>query len=194
MKLVTETKMSLQFNDLRNLIGSKIHIDEYRSKMGDDDDVIVVSFKVKYYDPALELSNFIEKGYDWVLDSDVSAGEMKDGSYLVFVEALRRPSFPDHLINLLEDLAGSTGNDPDGYEFAYYKEKGYVPLTADNLRNNVTLDPRKYRAKNGDPDKVDAAKEDDKALESLQMAAGLAPKAKPITDPELAHFVNLSKR
>lgn len=186
--------MSLQFDDLRNLIGNKIHIDEYRSKMGDDDDVIVVSFKVKYYDPALELSNFIEKGYDWVLDSDVSAGEMEDGSYLVFIEALRRPSFPDNLIKLLDDLEGTTGNDPDEYELAYYKEKGYVPLTADNIRGKVILDPRKYRATNGDPDQIDAEKEDAKALESIQMAAGLAPKTKPITDPELAHFVNLSKR
>ncbi len=187
--------MSLQFDDLKNLIGTKIHIDEYSSKMGDDSDVIVASFKVDYYDPALELSNFMEKGYDWILDADVSSGEMEDGSYLVFVEALRRPSFPNNLINMLQDLEGSTGNDPAEYEFAYHKEKGYNPVTVDNLSEKLTLTPREYKAEHGDTDgNTNDIAIENKMLEAMQIAAGITPKSKPITDPELAHFVNLSKR
>jgi len=183
--------MSLQFDDLRNLIGKKIHVDEYSSKMGEDKDVITVSFKVKYYDPAIELSNFLEKGYDWVLDADVSSGEMEDGSYLVFIESLRRPSFPDNLINALHDLEGPTGNDPDGYSFAYHKEHGYESLTADALRAKVPLSPRDYAAEHPEQDDVS---EGDAMIEHMQMAAGIAPRSKPVTDPVLKHFVNLSKR
>lgn len=194
--------MSLQHNDLRDLVGNKIHIDEYSSKMGDDADVIVTSLKVKYYDPAYELSNFIEKGYDWVLDADVSAGEMEDGGYLVFIEALRRPSFPANLEKLLSDLLGPTGNDPALYELAYHKEKGYVPFSQDAVKERVPLNPREYNAIHGDtesqseePAEEPVTKtEEDIALESMQMAAGLTPKSKPVTDPVLKHFVNLSKR
>lgn len=192
--------MSLQHNDLRDLLGNKIHIDEYSSKMGDDADVIVVSFKIAYYDPAYELSNFIEKGYDWVLDADVSAGEMEDGGYLVFIESLRRPSFPENLEKLLSDLRGPTGNDPSLYELAYHKDKDYVPFSTDAVREKVPLSPREYRAIHGEEDGKETAEEpiaktaEDIALESLQMAAGLTPKSRPVIDPILKHFVNLSKR
>lgn len=192
--------MSLQHNDLRDLVGKKIHIDEYSSKMGDDADVIVVSLKVKYYDPAYELSNFIEKGYDWALDADVSAGEMEDGGYLVFIESLRRPSFPKNLTKLLNDLRGPTGNDPALYEFAYHKDKDYTLFSEDAIKEKVPLSPREYKKLAGletddVPEEEPITKTpEDIALESMQMAAGLTPKSRPVTDPALKHFVNLSKR
>ena len=185
--------MSLQHNDLIDLVSSKIHIDEYSSKMGDDKDVVVTSFKVKYYDPALELSNFLEKGYDWVLDADVSSGEMEDGSYLVFIETLRRPSFPNNLIKVIEDLEGVTGIAAEEYVFAYHKERGYHQLTADNIKSMVPLTPREYPQQDVGEESI-MQSEDAKMLEAMQMAAGLTPKTKAVTDPALKHFVNLSKR
>ena len=43
---------------------------------------------------ALELE---EKGYEWVLDADVSSGEMDDGDYLVFVELERTKKLPEQV-------------------------------------------------------------------------------------------------
>lgn len=202
--------MSLQSNDLRDLVSKKIHIDEYRSKMGDDADVIVFSFKVDYYDPATELTNFIEKGYEWVLDADTSSGEMEDGSYVVFIETLRRPSFPQHLMRLVDDMKNLTGQDAEEYLFKYHKTEGYQQLSEETLAQIVPLTPDKYRAINGETDsehdhgdeeeetpiKVDTAEESKqlkRALESIQTAAGIPIKAKPILDRELAEFVNLSR-
>lgn len=202
--------MSLQSNDLRDLVSKKIHIDEYRSKMGDDADVIVFSFKVDYFDPATELTNFIEKGYEWVLDADTSSGEMEDGSYVVFIETLRRPTFPEHLMRLVEDMENITGIKPSEYLFKYHKVEGYQPLDQDLLAQVVPLSPDKYRTLNGETDPkhdeeehekqkklVEPAEESRilrKTLESLQTAAGIPIKAKPILDPELKAFVNLSRR
>lgn len=194
--------MSLQINELRKVIEKKIHIDEFRSKMGDDDDVIVFSFKVQYYDPAIELTSFLEKGYEWILDADVSSGEMEDGSYLVFVETLRRPSFPKHLINLLKDMEGITTNKTSEYTYVYHGGSDYVPITIESLEQNVPLTPREYRKAKGEnpdvPETTETVKADNdkKALESLQLAAGITPKYKPVTpeDRELFDFVNLSKR
>ena len=35
---------SLEFKDMEGLLKPTIHVDEFSSKMGDDDDIIVVSF------------------------------------------------------------------------------------------------------------------------------------------------------
>ena len=57
--------------------------------MGTDEDIIVLSFVVKDKSPAQDLMMFLESGYDFVLDADVSAGTMEDGEYLVFAEIER---------------------------------------------------------------------------------------------------------
>ncbi len=177
--------MSLKKLDLKDSIGDKIHVDEFKAKMGDDSDIIVISFKSSYKDQAQDLVNFLEKGYDWILDADVSAGELEDGSYLIFVEALRRPTIPNKVIKLLSDMKNLTGIDIDKYQFKYHKETDYTPLTLETLTNKIPLDPRRYRKLNKTQDDVD--------LENMQMAAGLAPKTEEVTDPELKAFVNLSK-
>ena len=81
----------LEKDDLARLVFPELHIDEFKSKMGDDADIIVLSFLVDGKEPATDLMNFIERGYDWVFDADISSGELDDGQYLVFVELERNP-------------------------------------------------------------------------------------------------------
>jgi hypothetical protein len=177
--------VSLKKLELKDSIWDTIHVDEYKAKMGDDADVIVLSFKSKYKDQAWDLVNFLEKGYEWILDADVSAGELEDGGYLVFIEALRRPTIPNKILKLLDDMANLTGLKPEEYRLQYHKEISYVPLTMENITNKVPLEPRKYKKMHKSQDDVE--------LENMQMAAGLAPKTEETTDPEIKHFVNLSK-
>lgn len=177
--------MSLKKLELKDSIGDKIHFDEYKAKMGEDEDIIVISFKSTYKDQATDLVNFLEKGYDWILDADVSAGELDDGSYLIFLEILRRPSVPNKIVKLLTDLENLTGVKLNDYKFKYHKETGYTPLTLEALTSKVPLEPRRYRKMNKSKDDVE--------LENMQMAAGLTPKTEPTTDPEIKAFVNLSK-
>lgn len=172
--------MSLNIGDLRDSIENKIHIDEYSSKMGDDKDIIVFSFLVKYKNQAEDLVNFLEKGYEWVLDADVSPGEMEDGSHLVFVETKRRPSFPSKFLSMLDDMKGIT--QIKQYEFAYRDSNRYLPVTLENLENTVPVTPRAYKRKKS------------AALEDMQMAAGLEPRIDIEMDRELKDFVNLSRR
>jgi hypothetical protein len=75
--------------DLEEMVYPTFEVDTYSSKMGEDRDVCVVSFQVKDRAPAKDLMEFIEKGYHFVLDSDVSSGENADGEYSVFVELPR---------------------------------------------------------------------------------------------------------
>ena len=69
--------MNLRANDLKGLVKSVFEIDSYKSKIGYDEDIIVLSFTVEFDDPAKDLESFIELGYDFVLDSDVFKGFIK---------------------------------------------------------------------------------------------------------------------
>ena len=176
--------MSLKKDDLKDLIGFKLHIDEYESKMGKDEDIVTISFKSKYKDPAKDLVNYLEKGYEWVLDADVSAGAVSDGSWVVFIEAARRPSLAKNILSLIDDMKSLTNNDPSEYTFKYKKDRDYTPLTIDNFNDKVPNSPREYRRRNKSQE-----------LGAMLNAAGVkAERQPPVIDPELAEFVNLSKR
>jgi len=139
--------MSLKAGDLKFLVSSKIHIDEFESKMGKDEDILVLSFKVKYNAPAQDLVNYFEKGYEWVMDADISAGTVGNGEWLVFLEALRRPSFPDKLMDLLRDLRSLTEFEPTEWTFRYKEARDYQPITLETINDTVPVSPREYRRK-----------------------------------------------
>lgn len=180
--------MSLKPGDLNGIVSKKIHIDEYASKMGKDEDIVTLSFKIKYYDPAVDLTNFLEKGYEWVLDADVSSGAFEDGDWIVFVEIMRRPSVSKKIMELLKDLESLTGNTIDKYEFAYRGDvTAYQPATIENIEQAVPMDPRAYRKLQKKSD------QQDKELISLQDHAGIARPIKTDYSSDVKEFVNLSR-
>ena len=175
-------KMSLKKGDLIDLVRTKLHIDEYESKMGKDEDIIVVSFKIKYRDPAVDLVNYLEKGYDWILDADISAGTVSDGGWIVFIEAARRPSLGKHLIELLDDLAALTENDPADYEYRYKNDTAYRLLTLEDFEDTVPLTPREYRRRNKPQE-----------LQAMLSAAGVDNRESGEFSPDVKEFANLSR-
>ena len=99
----------LNKEDLLDRVEPIVHFDEYVPKMGESDSTIVASFKVNGKTVAQDLENFIEKGYNWVLDAETSPGEISEGNYVVFVEAERRTSLPIVFMSMIEDLTNLTG-------------------------------------------------------------------------------------
>jgi hypothetical protein len=51
----------LEINDLKRLVHTELHIDEFKSKLGRDEDIIVLSFKLTGRAPASDLVDFLEK-------------------------------------------------------------------------------------------------------------------------------------
>src|ERR1700741_2592742 len=90
--------------DLARLVNPELTIDEFRSKMGEDKDIVVIGVTVMGSEPAADLVNFIEKSYDFVLDADVSSGETRDGNYMVFVELERKSNVADSIFQMFEDI------------------------------------------------------------------------------------------
>ena len=132
----------LRTNDLRDLVYPVFEVDTYRSKMGEDRDVCVVSFTVKDRSPARDLMEFIEKGFHKVLDADVSSGENSNGEYSVFVEFKRTPGLAEDIKELLYGVRKLTGIDE--FKFRYHKEQGEHEVSEDTLRNLIPMSPMDY--------------------------------------------------
>jgi hypothetical protein len=140
----------LEQGDLKRLVHDEMHIDEFKSKLGRDEDVCVVSFKVKGKEPAQDLMNFIEKGYEWVIDADVSSGEMDDGDYIVFIECERDEHIPANIVKMMNDLINITDQKLGEWRVRYYKSQEDHPLSVSELTNLVPKNPEEYKAKFGD--------------------------------------------
>jgi hypothetical protein len=173
---------SLGFKDFEGLIKPTIHVDEFSSKMGDDDDIIVISFFVRDAQAAKDLMSWFEKGYDFVLDADRSPGEIRPGRYLVYVEIRRRSTAGGHVEQLLNDLNTLTEFEDSSAWTMHYRDK-QIPFTRDTFDATVPLSPRDYRARyEQDLNEVRIAaglpvittyNKRDRTLQAIQSAAGI---------------------
>lgn len=152
----------LEYKDMVGMLKPTMHVDEFSSKMGDDDDVIVISFYTRDKRAAEDLANWFEKGYDWVLDADVSPGEIKPGRFLVYIELRRRSTAGRNLAVAIEDLASLTEYEPDGWTMVY-KDKE-TPFSQTDFDRVVPLSPKQYR------------KEHESDLNEMRAAAGIETK------------------
>ena len=134
--------MGLRQGDLKDLVYHIFEIDAYASKMGEDKNIITLSFTVKDKAPADDLVRFLEGGYGFILDSDATAGEQSDGNYRVFVELQREKSANNNIMEILDGVKKLA--DIDSFKFRYYKGFKSYETTLDNLNEQVPLDPNSY--------------------------------------------------
>jgi hypothetical protein len=132
----------LRFGDLVDTVDPLFTVDQYQSKMGKDQDVLVLKFRVFDKEPAIDLMEFIEKGYSFVLDADISSGEEKDGNYSVFVELERNLSASDHIENLLSDIGKLCKI--ENWKFCWYKNKNSFDFDIETFSNNIPLTANDY--------------------------------------------------
>jgi len=136
--------MGLREHDLKDCIENIFEIDSYKSKMGDDKDICVLSFSAITEQSAKDLENFFEKGYPFVLDADATSGEQKDGTYKVFVEIERGRETPERIAELLDGITKLTDQE---YKFRYYKGFRSMPATLDTFNETIPLDADSYGIK-----------------------------------------------
>lgn len=135
----------LEIGDLKDWVESTISVDRFKSKMGEDKDIVVLGFKVKDKLPAMDLMEFIERGYPYILDSDISAGEEKDGYYHVFVEIPRTDKLPGQIQNLFTGVSNLTNCFE--WNFSYQKSKKLFELNLDNIKREIPSSPELYERK-----------------------------------------------
>ena len=153
---------SLEYKDLDGLMKPTIHVDEFSSKMGDDDDIITLSFFLRDNQAAKDLMSWFEKGYDFVIDADKSPGEIKPNRYLVYVEMRRRSTAGANVEMLLDDLSTLTEFKKDDWTM-HYNDKDYE-FSRDTFDSVVPLSPKEYR------------KRFESEMNEMRVAAGLEAK------------------
>ena len=134
--------MGLLKSDLGHLVDTIIEIDSYKSKMGEDSDIVTLAFSVHGNEPAKDLENFIEKGYPFVLDADVTSGEQSDGTYKVFVEMERNKEVPMQIIEIADGVSKLA--DLEKMRFRYYKNFKSKDLDEENLSASIPVDKQSY--------------------------------------------------
>lgn len=134
--------MGLRKSDLKDLLYPVFEIDSFKSKMGDDEDIAVVSFSVKENNAANDLVEFIEKSYDFVLDADSTVSEIDGGLYKVFVEIERNKDINSNIMEMLYGVGKLS--EVESFKFRYHKNFRSHEANLDNLQEMVPVDSRTY--------------------------------------------------
>lgn len=139
---------------LRNLVDAIVSIDQYKSKIDEDRNMVVLAFEVMNEMAAGDLSNFIETGAYDVEDTEVSASTNVDGNYMIYVEMRRGSKLHETIRKILEDVSKLTEIE----SWQYNTGKNGIPQSIDNLEEMIINDPVRYQS-------VQEADANQKALE-----------------------------
>ena len=133
----------LDYHDLEGQMIPTVTVDEYAAHMGNDSEIVTLAFTIKSEAAGNDLVDWFERGYDFVLDAQVSEGEVKPGQYLVFVEMNRRSSVPKRIIELLDDLETLTAIPVKDWTIIV-DEVEHSP-EEEVLKQVITISPHDYR-------------------------------------------------
>lgn len=118
-------------------------IDEFQSRIGEDSDIMVLTFIVAGQDVGGDLVDWLERGYDWIIDAEVSPGEVLDKKYYVFAEMNRRSTAAKRIMEMLDDLNTLTDIKADDWELSIDDKK--YPATIEAIQSHVALTPSQYK-------------------------------------------------
>ena len=142
MTLVNE---GLKAGDLEGVVSKRFSVDQFKSKMGEDRNIMVLAFSVDSLAAAKDLERFAETGYKEVLDADATPGSLEDGKHRVFVEFARVESVDQHVRRFLDDLSKLTNIET--FEFTYHKRTVPFEASAKNLADVLPRTPEAYAQK-----------------------------------------------
>jgi len=159
--MTTQLNESLKYLDMENQMIPILGVDQYASKIGDDNEFITLDFTVRSKGCATDLVVWLERGYEWVIDAEASPGEISRGKFLVFVEIKRRQRSANQIIDLINDLETLTGLTAEDWQLKI-ADKMY-PATAETVKEHIELSPHDYR------------EEHEEELNEMRVIAGLEP-------------------
>tara|TARA_Y100001973_G_C5205532_1_gene341230 strand:- start:1657 stop:2400 length:744 start_codon:yes stop_codon:yes gene_type:complete len=135
-------KEGLKAGDLEGVVSNRFSIDQYKSKMGEDRNIMVLAFTVDGQAPARDLERFAETGYKAIMDADATPGTMEDGKHRVFIEFARKPDVISHIVSFLEDLKKLTNH--ECFEYTYHKGQNPTTVSDSTLAETVPTTPEAY--------------------------------------------------
>ena len=156
----------LSRKSLEHLVQPMISVDEFQSKISDKR-CIVVGFYCSDKDPARDLSHFIDRSSEPVLDTEVSPAPTTDGYYVVWVEIQRDKKFPQVLLDILKEVDNLA--DVNEWQFQCPGHSNPADVNKKNLENYIVLNQDKI------PDPPEEEPEEEPVVE---------PEEEPVVEPE----------
>ena len=127
--------MTVRYGEMTNLVNAVISIDQYKPKIGEVSETVVLGFEVDVEQAASDLSNLIETDVVESLDVDMSQGPNNRGKHMVFVEFTRGPKLYENIRDILKVVSNVTTITE--WKFEYYKGEGAIDLNEENLKDSV---------------------------------------------------------
>lgn len=146
MTTTTQIFEGLSHEEMQGLVHGVVSIDQYKPKIGEDADTVVVALTVQYEKPAHDLSNFIETGITEHLDVETSPAPNEDGVYKVFVEFARNKKLYKKIREMLDNINRITSDKGD-WEFTAYKLDEPRVFDEERFNRDVITDPEVYKNK-----------------------------------------------
>lgn len=153
--------MTVKYGEMENLVEPVISIDQYKPKIGEANETVVVAFEVKFEQPAKDLRNLIETDITEHLDVDISEGPNGAGNTVVFVEFVRDDRLYEKIMGIMKVTSQVTGITE--WKYKYYKGNSELDLTEENLSSTVITDQARYTMTH----------QMDESLERVKSLAGL---------------------
>jgi hypothetical protein len=136
-RLVTESVMQ---GDLEHLISPYVSIDQYTSKISDDD--ITIAFFCNEREVAGDLIDFLEKLYFLeIRDIEISNTLTEDNKYIVYVELDRNQQFPKVVIDMVDSINFLINKEKKDWDFVSFNMNNKDKLTEENIIKYVRLLP-----------------------------------------------------
>ena len=133
----------LKYMDMENQVIPFLGIDEFKSSIGADDDLITLNFVVKGKAVGEDLAEWLERGYEWVVDAESSPGEVTKGKFYVFAEMTRRTTSPHRIMEMIDDLETLTGLKSSDWKIKIGDKT--ETASAEFIKANIDLSPHEYR-------------------------------------------------
>ena len=134
--------MTVKYGEMVNLVNPVISVDQYKPKIGEANETVVVAFECMLEGAATDLSNLIETDVVSHLDVDMSQGPNDNGNYLVFVEFERNNNLHKSIMEIINTVSKVT--EINEWSFDYYKGDSTKELNETNLSDSVLDNPEQY--------------------------------------------------
>lgn len=126
---------SLNIGDLNGVLVDLVSIDQYQSKLSDDN--IVVSFTVKFLEASNDLREFVDRGDFGVLDSETILTSDLSNNYQLLLEFNRDKKFLHYILKLTKYLIKMS--DVSKFKFVSFLSNDYVTLNKTNILKLIRL-------------------------------------------------------
>jgi hypothetical protein len=131
---------SLRQNDLEYLISPYVSVDQYTSKLSEDN--ITIAFFCNERDVASDLLDFLEKMYFVeIRDIEISDSLTEDNKYILYVEFDRNQQFPKILVDVIDSINFLINKDIKDWKFVSFNMAKKLPVSVEAITRYVRLTP-----------------------------------------------------